>query len=63
MKDLKIKFKANFKESFKSYYRYRNHSNSSSDYKKIKLPNILLFNLKVFIKQRNEWLIDLKQIF
>ncbi len=50
MKDLEIELKANLGESFKSRYRYGNHSNSSFDYKKIKLPNIPLFDLEFSIK-------------
>ncbi len=63
MKDLEVKFKTNLKESSKSRYQRRNHSNSSFDYKEIKLPNIPLFNFEFSIKQQNKWLINLQQMF
>ena len=63
MKDLEAELKLNLRESSGSRYRHRNHSNLSSDYKEIKLPNIPLFDLEFSIRQRDEWLIDLKQTF
>ena len=63
MKDLETELKLSFRKLFGSRYRRRSYSSSSSDYKKIKLPNIPLFDFEFSIKQRNKWLIDLKQTF
>jgi hypothetical protein len=63
MKDLETEFRLNLRESSRFRHRRRSYSNSSSNYKKIKLPNILLFDFEFSIKQQDKWLIDLKQTF
>ena len=63
MKNLEAELKLNLCESFGSRYRCKSHSNLLSNYKEIKLPNILLFDLEFSIKQQDKWLIDLKQTF
>jgi hypothetical protein len=50
MKDLEAELRLNLRKSSRSRHRRRNYSNSSSDYKKIKLPNIPLFDLEFSIK-------------
>ncbi len=50
IKDLETEFKTNFGKSSKSRYQYKNYFNLSFDYKKIKLLNILLFDLEFSIK-------------
>ena len=63
IKDLETEFKTNLGKSFRSRHGYKNHFNSSFDYKEIKLPNIFLFDLKFSIRQWDEWFINLKQTF
>jgi len=54
IKDLETEFRASFKKSSKFCYRRGSYFNLSSNYKKIKLSNIPLFNLEFSIRQRDE---------
>jgi uncharacterized membrane protein YgcG len=63
MKDLEAELRLSLRESSGSRHRRGSHSSSSSDHKEIKLPNIPLFDLEFSIRQRDEWLMDLKQTF
>lgn len=43
--------------------RHRSYSDSSSDRGEIKIKNLPTFNLNYTLKQRDDWLLDLKQTF